>query len=379
MKMRIAFNARLLLQNQLEGIGWHGYQIISRMIINHPEHTFLLYYDRKKNIIVPEGKNVIVKSLFPVSRHPLLLWIWTQISLRNAVLRDKVDIYYSPEPIMPLSIPIPRIITVHDISPKVLPDSMPIDHSLYYRYILRRNIPKAIKIFAVSAYTKKEIVSHYKVLPEKIEVIYNAARSEFKPISTIDKIATREKYSQGFPYFLSLSSIHQRKNIDKVVQSFNTYTDKYQTEQRLIIVGRKMGLFADVEESISSSKFQNYIIQLGYLPDAEITKILASADALINLSEYEGFGMQLVESFQSGVPVIASEKSCYPEISGGAAILVNPRDIFQIAEQMGKLSTDTPNLVKAGLERAKDFNWNDSAKRAFMFIEKAFPINAISN
>ena len=78
--MRIAVNARLLLKNKLEGIGWHAYELVSRLVLLRPEDQFILFYDRKDGILVPHGANVEVKILTPVTRHPLLLWYWTEVS-----------------------------------------------------------------------------------------------------------------------------------------------------------------------------------------------------------------------------------------------------------------------------------------------------------
>lgn len=89
---------------------------------------------------------------------------------------------------------------------------------------------------------------------------------------------------------------------------------------------------------------------------------MAFAAALINLSEYEGFGIQLVEAFQTGVPVIAADRSCYPEITQGAALLVNPTDSLAVAEAMSTSLIDPGTMIQKGLMRAKDFDWLVSAK-----------------
>ena len=129
--MRIAINARLLLKNKLEGIGWHAYELISRMIKLLPEHQFILFYDRSDGIIVPEGKNVAVKTVRPVTRHPLLLWFWVDFSLKKAVIESGAEVFYSPEPIMPKELNIKKIITVHDIAPKIMPYALPFSHRIY--------------------------------------------------------------------------------------------------------------------------------------------------------------------------------------------------------------------------------------------------------
>ncbi len=362
--MRIAINARLLLHDKLEGIGRHAYELISRLILLHPEHEFILFYDRRQDIIVPPGAQVRAVSLYPVSRHPLLLWYWTEISLKKALIKYQADLYYSPEPILPDNLLIPSIITIHDISPLVLPDALPWDHRFYYQYILKRNIRKATHLITVSDFSKKEIIKHYGVGSQKIEILSNAAGINVRP----SPLSILPEY----PYFISISSIHDRKNVDLIIKAFDLFKSKYKTNHQLVLAGRRMGKHDKFLHSLAQSPNKKDILETGYLSEEKKVQLLAFAAALINLSEYEGFGIQLVEAFQTGVPVIAADRSCYPEITQGAALLVNPTDSLAVAEAMSTSLIDPGTMIQKGLMRAKDFDWLVSAKKLSALIHRSF-------
>ena len=134
-----------------------------------------------------------VKILKPITRHPLLLWYWTEVSLKAAIKKSKAEVFYSPEPILPHGLKIKSIITIHDISPKILPTSLPFSHRKYYNYILARNIKNADHIITVSHFSKQEIIKHYTVNAASLSVVYNAARKIFKPLPDREKVEIRKR------------------------------------------------------------------------------------------------------------------------------------------------------------------------------------------
>jgi glycosyltransferase involved in cell wall biosynthesis len=235
---------------------------------------------------------------------------------------------------MPKGLKIKKIITVHDISPKIMPFTLPFSHRIYYNFILKRNIHTADHLITVSDFSKQEIIKYYGANPENISVIYNAARDVFKPLTEIEKSDIRNKYAGGERYFIYLGSINERKNADKIIKAFEIFKSTTKSGQKLILAGKRMGKFDKVINSLADSPFKNDIIELGYVEDSLAASLLASADALINLSEYEGFGMPIVEAMQCGVPVVASHNSCFPEIIQDAGLLTNPLDTAQIAKDI---------------------------------------------
>lgn len=358
--MRIGVNARLLLKNRLEGIGWHAYEIIHRLIAQHPEYEFILFYDRKKDILVPEGNHVKTVIVYPPSRHPVLIWWWTK-ALARICVKEKLNVFYSPEVLMPQGFQVPTLITIHDLSPIVLPKSFTFIDGLYYRYIIPKFANKSSHIITVSEFSKSEIIKLLGTSPEKITVVYNAARSIFHPILKELKQSIRDRFTDGKPYFIYLGSIHARKNVHLLVRAFDQFRTQNKCDIKLVLSGNFMGQDSISHHAIRNSPHANSIIQLGYVSESELNSLLAGAVAMVNLSSYEGFGMPLVEAFQSGIPVIASNHSCYPEITQNAAILVNPNSTDEVTNAMQMVIESADEWITKGLERAKSFDWNQAA------------------
>jgi len=365
--MRIGINARLLLKNRMEGIGWHAFELISRLTAAHPDCEFILFYDRKQGIIIPPGENIKPVVIYPPSRHPLLIWWWCN-ALSRAVRKERMDVFYSPEVIMPNGVGIPEVITIHDLSPIVLPAGLPWTHRYYYRNIIPKNAKLSDHIITVSHFSKSEIQNHLKIAPEKISVIYNAARAIFQPLATSIKHAVRVQYTQGHPYFIYLGSIHDRKNVDKMIKAYDHFIQRNHSTHYLLLAGKFMGHHEKAKQALEESPFAKSILQLGYVEDMVLAKLLAAAEALINLSVYEGFGMPLVEAFQAGTPVIASNTSCYPEIAQQAAILVDPDNKDAIAEAMKQVIPNSDTYSQLGRVQAKKFDWSRSAEQVWQLI-----------
>lgn len=366
--MHIGINARLLLSNRLEGIGWHAYELITRLIRLNPQHQFYLFYDRKQNIIIPEAKNVKAISLFPPSRHPILIHAWCEYALRKALKKYNIDVFYSPEVLMPGSKRIRCIITAHDLSPVVMPHSLPWSDRIYFQYLIKRNLGQADKIITVSNFSMHEILTTFDMQASKIEVVYNGVRSIFKPLSDAERSAIRIQYTHGHPYFISVGSIHARKNIDKVITAFEAFKRKYRTGHQLILAGKYMGLSAIAKQAIETSSFARDIVCTGYIADEQLASLLGAADASINLSEYEGFGMPIIEAMACEVPVIAADRSCFPEICGNAALLVDPYDSNQVCDAMKTcLDTKSEMVIRGRMELSR-FNWDVSAEKISSII-----------
>ena len=199
---------------------------------------------------------------------------------------------------------------------------------------------------------------------EDIEVIYNGH----------EHILTGElKTIHDQAYFLYVGSLHSRKNILHTLKSFDEYKNQYGTDKQLLIVGREM--FSDKESELfySSMKHRQDVIFTGYVSDAELACYYHHADALINLSYFEGFGIPLLEAFSHGIPVIASNCSCYPEIASDSALLADPEDIESIAKNMHLITSDLElrkELIEKGLKNKERFSWNNSAEKIMNTILK---------
>ena len=196
----------------------------------------------------------------------------------------------------------------------------------------------------------------------------------FRPLSDVEKIIIRNKYSEGKPYFLFIGSIHKRKNIVNLLKAFDRFRSKSSTEFKLILAGTKRWWTKEMETAFSSMTFKSDVIFTGRIPDEELYGLTASAFALTYVSLFEGFGIPIVEAFRCAVPVICSNTTSMPEISGEAALLVNPLSVEEISNAMLELYGNEDlrkSLIEKGLKQKNLFNWDKTAEDLWQCMMKA--------
>lgn len=367
--MRIGINARNLLPNKLEGFGQYSLELISRICKNHPEHEFYLFFDRPYDSKYIFSKNVIPIVLFPPTRHPVLYVIWFEFSLKKALKKNRIKLFWSPDGFCSLSSNITQIATIHDINFEHNPQDLPWLVSKYYRFFFPKFVKKAKKLITVSDYSSNDIQSTYEIEKEKITTIYNGANKSYQPIKESEKEKLRLKYTQGNPYFIFVGSLHPRKNVDRLIQAF-THITKTNDEIRLVIVGSAMwkGKTIDLPK-----KLVDKIIFTGHLEMSELSKLMASAKALTYVPYFEGFGIPLVEAMCCGTPILAANTTSLPEVAKDAAIYCNPFNVNEIAKKMNELLSDENlclELSQKGLERSKDFSWDRAAELVWLELSR---------
>ncbi len=371
--MKIAVNTRLLIKDKLEGIGWVAYETLKRITSQHPEHDFYFIFDRKYNdeFIFSENVKPIVTP--PQARHPFLFYLWFEHAIPRVLKKIKADLFLSPDGYLSLSSDVPSIAVFHDLNFEHYPNDLPFLERKHYKYYFPKYAHKAKRIVTVSEFSKQDIVKQYSVAANKIDVVYNGANENFKPVDESTQKAIREKYTQGKPYFVFVGALHPRKNLVNLFKAFDKFRKTNNTETKLVIVGEKMWWTGKISEAYNQMQFKNEVIFTGRLSAEKLCQIVGSALALTYVSYFEGFGIPIVEAFYSDVPVITSNVTSMPEIAGDAALLIDPFSIDSIAEAMKKINHDKKlreNLIIKGQKRRQEFNWQKSADKLWKSIEK---------
>ena len=199
--MKIAVNTRFLLKNQLEGIGRYSFEILRRMVNEHPEDEFIFFFDRAYDEKYVFGNKVTPVVLFPPARHPILWYIWFEWSVHRALKKYKPDVFLSLDGYCSLRTSIPTLLVIHDLAFEHFGQFVPNLVKKYYQKYTPLYVGKAKEIIAVSEYTKQDIVNLYKTNPSKIHVAYNQCGDYFKPISKTEKEKIKQIQSQSKEYF----------------------------------------------------------------------------------------------------------------------------------------------------------------------------------
>ncbi len=291
--------------------------------------------------VVPRG--TLRKKL--LTAHNDLLW-YPWLARRNA-RRLAADVYHSPLLRGPLTSGRPPfVLTVHDLVPLRWPGTMTGWHRLYTSRVLRRILAAADRIIAPSHNTADDLTALLSVSPEKIRVVPNGVDELFFERPVPAKM-TNERY------VLFVGTPEPRKNLNRLVSAMKILRKRGFSE-RLFIVGSG-GWGREVADAPGVHK-------VGRVSDQQLLSLYASASCLALPSLHEGFGLPALEAMAVGTPVVAGNAGALPEITGAAAVLVDPESETAIADGISRAIDEKDRLVALGRSRAKEFTWERAAE-----------------
>ncbi|MEO0404189.1 MAG: glycosyltransferase family 1 protein, partial [Bacteroidota bacterium] len=363
MSKRVGINTRLLIPHKLDGIGRFTLEIVQRLVLLCPDTEFHLFFDRNPpSLNWPD--NVKCHRVWPPARRTYLFDWWFNRSLPRQFRKHKIDLFFSPDGYCSLSTNVPQVSVIHDLNFEHHPEWLPPKIASYLKDRFPKFADKSSEVITVSEYSKDDIVSLYGVPKEQVHVVYNAPSKSFFEVENDQQEEIRKEYGQERPYFLYVGTFHPRKNMEGLVRAFQNYVDQG-GGMDLVLVGESLW-GNDPWMTQIPSEVQDRIHLKGRLAQSDLTKITAAATCLCYVPFFEGFGLPIVEAFQAGVPVIASNTTSIPEVVEDAGLLVDPRDENQIAGAMIRLENDDilrEELIEKGKKRAKEFDWDVSARK----------------
>jgi glycosyltransferase involved in cell wall biosynthesis len=261
---------------------------------------------------------------------------------------------------------IQKVITIYDLSFIRYPE--------YTNSVVQQYTKRLIKclewtdlIITISESSKQDIINYLKVPAEKIFVTPLASQYNANFLSSLDldKEVDNINYDFSKPYLLFVSTIEPRKNINAIISAFNFLKQKYKVEHQLVLIGKKGWNYEPIFTAIQNSPCKDEIHHLDYLSNELVALFYSKADVFLYPSHYEGFGLPVLEAMTLGTPVITSNTSSIPEVTGDAAILIDPNDYMQLAEAILQVISDSQlrqNLINKGKIRADLFSWERTAK-----------------
>jgi glycosyltransferase involved in cell wall biosynthesis len=356
----------------MEGFGWYTYEIVKRLVVNHPEVDFIFFFDRKFDEKFIFGKNVTPVVLSPPARHPVLFYLWYEFSVKRALKKYNADLFFFFFGYLSLKSTTKQINVIHDINFEHNPKDVPRMIGKYLRYYFPKFARKADQILTVSEYSKNDICKTYSIPQEKVTVSWNGASDLFQPINENEKLKLEQQYADGNPYFLFVGALHPRKNVDRLIQAFSLMkTNEPSSNYKLVIVGEEL-FSKSINLSAISETIRKEIYFTGRLSIEALAKLMAGATVFTFVPYFEGFGIPLVEAMKCGTPIMAGNKTALPEVAGDAALYCDP---FNVSKKKKKLSLISNNdslraeLSAKGLERSRLFSWDNSAEKVWEVIK----------
>jgi glycosyltransferase involved in cell wall biosynthesis len=297
-----------------------------------------------------------------------------QLEIAGIARQRKLALVHDPTGAMPLLLTgVRRIATVHDVIPFAYPGSSTALDWLIYHFWLPLAIRRLDAVITDSQQSKADILGDLPVKPEKLVVIPAAANPHYRPLRQEEVASIIERNKIHAPYILFVGSIEPRKNLLRLLQAYARLRE-WSMKWRLVIVGaRNYWKSSPVVQAVQAMRLQESVTFTGYVPDADLPALYNGANLFCFPSLYEGFGLPVLEAMACGTPVVTSNTSSLPEVAGDAAILVDPYNVDEIAEAMQRVLSDpdlAADLRGKGLERAKQFSWDRTARETIAVYEK---------
>lgn len=369
--MIIGIEAQRLFRLRKHGMDMVVFELIKHLSTIKHDHTFFVYVAPGEDICFQDTDNIKVR-IIGNKFYPY----WEQYSLPEAAKKDGCQLLHCTSNTAPVRSKIPMVVTIHDMIfmesgyLKILTGKGTLYQRLgnVYRKI---NIPKIItkceKIITVSVSEKDRLTKFFHLPDYKIQAIYNGVSSIFVPITDPERRKEHRKaYQLPEQYILHLGNTDPKKNTPRVIESFAEFVRKTNHKHSLVILDLNQDFFNEIVKKIKCEDIVNRIHIIGYVKNTDLPAIYSMADLFLYPSLRESFGIPMLEAMACKVPVIAGNTSSMPEVSGGAALLVDPFNTSALTEAMINLISDDvtkQDLIEKGVLRAAMFKWSGMTEK----------------
>ncbi|MBI3910112.1 MAG: glycosyltransferase family 4 protein [Armatimonadetes bacterium] len=291
-------------------------------------------------------------------------WIWTPFAFPEDLARAHASVAHV-QYITPLRAPCPVITTIHDVAFRRFPRLFPLKHAVLLNTLIPIAVRRAARVLTGSEATRRDLLQFYHLAEERVVVTPYAADPIYRPM---DRDLARARVAQAFgikrPYVLSVGVLQPRKNLPRLVRAFACLAREF--PHQLVLVGKEGWASAELRRAVAETRLEARVTFTGYVADPDLPALYAAADLFAYPSLYEGFGLPPLEAMACGTPVVTSNVSSLPEVTGDAARWVDPHSVAEIAAALRDLLEDKAErqrLSAAGLVRARRFSWDETARR----------------
>ncbi|MDD5589878.1 MAG: glycosyltransferase family 1 protein [Candidatus Portnoybacteria bacterium] len=322
---------------------------------------FILYFKDEIPEGIPKGKIFEAKLLKSCSTAKFIHW-----NLWRAAKKDKLDVLFCPEYVGPIFYKGKIAVFLHDIVYEAHPEWFnwkSAADKVLLKWVSKKTAQKAEIVFTPLNFGKAEIIKHYGIKPEKIIITGEGVDPAFKAEGGKEAGIVLKKYGIDHKFFFYVASIFSRRHLREIIKAFLILAEM-RPDLQFLIAGVDYTPGKSINQAARKANAElkrNAIVRVNFIPDEDLSEIYRNCEFFVWLSDYEGFGLPVVEAMSSGVPVMTTDGTSLKEVAGDAAYLIkNNTNINEIFEGMRSLLTDgilRQYLIGKGREQAKKFNW----------------------
>jgi glycosyltransferase involved in cell wall biosynthesis len=299
------------------------------------------------------------------------LW-WQEARLPRAARSDRLDVFFAPAYACPLRLGVPRVTTIHDLSFVSLPeDFTPLDGARR-RALVGMSLDASRRIIAVSEFTRREIHAWRPDTRGRVEVVPHGAEDDLPQAPPRDE--ARARLGIRGPLVVSVGSILTRRRLPALLQAMVLLRRSHPAVVLDVVGENRTHPSLDLDAVVERLDIAESVRLSGFQSEEGLALRYAAADVAVYLSEYEGFGMPVLEAMSRGIGVVTTLRPATGEIFGEAALTVDPTDARAIAAAIGRVLDDSclrGRLVERGRALAARHAWADAAARTRNVLAEA--------
>jgi glycosyltransferase involved in cell wall biosynthesis len=365
--MRIGINILYLRPSCVDGAYVYARRLLDSLALLDSENAYYVYLNRAAADFAMPAPNFqpVIYNFLPHQRLPR--YLHEQVVLPLHALRHKLDLVHSLHLTHPLFLPCRSVMTLHDsrfMIPQLKGDIRGFRRQVI-RFFAGNGARRATRVITDSEFAKRELIAHFGLRAEKIDVIYlsispsNDAPSDSKAAMTICA-----QYGVQQPYIAAIGGSYEHKNVPRLLAAFAQIQDEFPHE--LVLIGK---LPPDVTPELLSERVR----ALGYVPDAHLPILMHGADVFVVTSLYEGFGLPALEAQAADVALVCSKAASLPEVAGEGAYYFDPYDTADLAQALRTCLRDSTlrqTLRAKGRANLQRFSWQQTARQTLAVYQK---------
>ena len=351
------------------GVRTYTRELLAAMFALDVPHEFVLLYRNPALIGTYAGKRSVTE------RHVAGCNVisWDQLGVPAAVRKFGIDVLFNPKYSMSLAVSCPTAWVCHGLDWYVMPEASRFIDRLSHRWLVPRYAAKADAIIAVSEITREHVMHFLHVAPNRVHTVYSGVSSSFRtPLAPTDLERTRKRYGLPDRFVLYAGAVYPPKNFTRLVQAY-ARSGPSRGVPLVIAGGENRFLSEDELKEPERLGLGDWVRWAGWVPSEHMPAFYRLADALLLPSLFESCGLPVLEAMAADCPVVTSD--CYgtKELADGAAVLVDPESVNDIAAGIGRVLDDPKlriRLTHAGRERVARFTWRRCAAETLEVLER---------
>lgn len=368
--MIIGIEGQRLFRKKKHGMDMVALELIRNLQTIDTENQYYIYVapDVDRSCLTETSNfkiRVIGNNFYP---------LWEQLSLPRAAKADGCQLLHCTSNTAPLATNIPLVVTLHDIiyMEKSLLQIVAGKGTAYQKFgnvyrrmVVPRILKSSTKVITVSNFEKQRITDFFHLGKDKLTAIYNGVGKHFEKVTDpIELQRVKHTYNLPDKFFFHLGNTDPKKNTGGVLKAYANFIRSTNETIPLVMLDYEINELQELLNELNEPNLLNSIHLTGYVVNADLPAIYSQCELFLYPSLRESFGIPILEAMACGTPVISSNTSCMPEISGGAALLVNPFNANEITDAMVKLYSDKQlanAFIEKGYIQSSNFSWYQMA------------------